>query len=209
MYHAICRSICRSTKLVTHLSIFTLLRSQRSQASRLAGLALLGATLLSACQMTPVETVTPVESKEVAPPPPAPDAAPTVTPASPPPTPSKPAANKPGSMAAPVNKRNGDSELKQGLADYGNGAYTAASQHLQNALSFGLARTADRIAANKYLAFIACASGEAAPCRYHFRKVLLINPRFELSKNEAGHPLWGPVFKEVKAEISASSKVKK
>lgn len=119
----------------------------------------------------------------------------------------KPAASTPSAlppMAAPANKRNSQSELKQGLIDYANGAYESANQHLQNALTIGLARPSDRINANKHLAFIACANGEQTPCRYHFRKVLLVNPRFELSAAEAGHPLWGPVFKEIKAEMKTS-----
>jgi hypothetical protein len=36
-------------------------------------------------------------------------------------------------------------------------------------------------------------------CRDEFRKVLEIDPSFDLRDDEAGHPTWGPVFRSVKA----------
>ena len=112
---------------------------------------------------------------------------------------SKPAPG-PTNVIPPIGKRNAEQELKDGVAAYADADYTAANKYLQNAVNLGLAKRDDRIQANKHLAFIACATGQQAPCRYYFRKVLVINPQFELNDTEAGHPLWGPIFKEVKQQ---------
>jgi hypothetical protein len=54
------------------------------------------------------------------------------------------------------------------------------------------------VTANKYLAFISCVSGRDRQCRAYFRRALELNPSFELEPAEAGHPTWGPVFRNVK-----------
>jgi hypothetical protein len=50
----------------------------------------------------------------------------------------------------------------------------------------------------KYLAFSYCVSNQKPLCKNQFTTLLKIAPAFQLSRGEAGHPLWGPVFKEVK-----------
>jgi hypothetical protein len=37
-------------------------------------------------------------------------------------------------------------------------------------------------------------------CRDEFRKALDLDPSFDLRENEAGHPIWGPAFRSVKAK---------
>jgi hypothetical protein len=37
------------------------------------------------------------------------------------------------------------------------------------------------------------------PCRDEFRAALDIDPSMQLEPAEAGHPVWGPVFRSVKA----------
>ncbi len=44
-----------------------------------------------------------------------------------------------------------------------------------------------------------CAGNRVVPCREEFRKALTVDPELELAPAEAGHPIWGPVFKSVKA----------
>ena len=39
----------------------------------------------------------------------------------------------------------------------------------------------------------------SGPCREEFRKALAIDPGMELAPAEAGHPIWGPIFRSVKA----------
>lgn len=96
--------------------------------------------------------------------------------------------------------RKAEQELSAGLKSYENGQYPQAMKHIQNALSNDLAFKSDRITAYKYLAFIHCASDRKKQCRASFKEALEINPDLELSPAESGHPLWGPVFREVQAE---------
>jgi hypothetical protein len=51
----------------------------------------------------------------------------------------------------------------------------------------------------KYLAFSYCVTSQKPLCKTQFSSLLKLVPTFELSRGEAGHPLWGPVFKEAKA----------
>jgi hypothetical protein len=37
-------------------------------------------------------------------------------------------------------------------------------------------------------------------CRDEFKKALEIDSSFELREDEAGHPIWGPAFRGVKAK---------
>lgn len=96
-----------------------------------------------------------------------------------------------------------EARLAAGVKAYEDGDYKTAQQELQGALDQGLANRVARVRANKYLAFVACATGDRDECKAHFRTALAIDPKFQLSKAEAGHPLWGPVFKQVKAEAAA------
>ena len=91
----------------------------------------------------------------------------------------------------------GEPQLQAGVRQYEDGKYAAATTSLQNALGAGLSDT-DQVTANKYLAFIACTQGRERQCRAYFRRALELNPSFELEPAEAGHPMWGPVFKNVK-----------
>jgi len=72
-------------------------------------------------------------------------------------------------------------------------------RRLQFALEEGLSRP-DRVKAHKYLAFIACVSSQQLTCREEFSIALELDPKFELAPAEAGHPIWGPMFKSVKAK---------
>ena len=99
-----------------------------------------------------------------------------------------------------LSPRKAEQELSSGLKSYENGQYALAAKHLQSALNDELAFNSDRVMAHKYLAFIHCVSDRKKQCRSEFKEALEINPDFELSAAEAGHPQWGPVFKEVQAE---------
>jgi Tfp pilus assembly protein PilF len=90
-----------------------------------------------------------------------------------------------------------DQTLQTGIRQYENGNYAEASRLLQASLDQGLGQ-ADQVRAHKYLAFIHCVSGRDARCRDEFRAALRVDPSFELAANEAGHPIWGPVFRSVK-----------
>jgi Tfp pilus assembly protein PilF len=91
--------------------------------------------------------------------------------------------------------------LEEGIRQYEEGNYRVASRRLQFALEEGLPR-AERVSAHKYLAFIACVSGQQLTCREEFAIALELDPAFELEPAEAGHPIWGPVYKSVKTSRS-------
>ena len=92
----------------------------------------------------------------------------------------------------------GEPDLQSGIKLYEDGRYKEALTSFQGALSAGL-RADDQVIANKYLAFISCVSGRERQCRAYFSRALELNPSFELEPAEAGHPIWGPVFRSVKA----------
>jgi len=91
--------------------------------------------------------------------------------------------------------------LSEGIRAYEEGKYPAAATRLQSALASELLFARDKVAAHKYLAFIHCASGRAQQCRGEFRHAFALDPDFELSKAEAGHPIWGPVYESVRTEF--------
>ena len=92
----------------------------------------------------------------------------------------------------------GASVLSAGLREYENGEYAAAGRALQTAIDLGLTER-ERASAHKHLAFIHCASGRERLCREEFRRALTLNPDLELTAAEAGHPVWGPIFVQLKA----------
>jgi Tfp pilus assembly protein PilF len=90
--------------------------------------------------------------------------------------------------------------LNAGLRLYEDGQYDLSADRLRAAIQLGLRTTPDLIRAHKHLAFILCATGKTDDCADSFRAVLKLDPGFELTKAEAGHPMWGPVFVAVKKE---------
>ena len=106
-------------------------------------------------------------------------------------------ATGPGKEISRIFDRKGEPQLKQGISNYEEGRLPQAATHFQNALEAGL-NEADQVKAHKYLAFIHCVSGRERQCRAHFTTALEIDPAFELERAEAGHPMWGPVFRSVK-----------
>lgn len=88
--------------------------------------------------------------------------------------------------------------LKIGLRQYEEGDYLEAAKNLQVAVDQGL-NPKERAIAHKHLAFIHCASNRESLCRDEFRKALADDPSLDLAPAEAGHPIWGPAFRSVKA----------
>jgi len=108
-----------------------------------------------------------------------------------------------GCVNEPFNNGNAEAEktLATGIHQYEEGNYKAAQIQIQNALDKGLRTYADKATAHKYLAFIHCASYQERACREEFRLVFELNPNFELSPAEQGHPLWAPVYRSVRANM--------
>lgn len=93
----------------------------------------------------------------------------------------------------------GQDELAFGVRAYEDGELPYSAKLLQASLDEGLRDRSDRVRAHKYLAFIHCASNRVPQCRDEFRKALDLDSSFDLRENEAGHPIWGPVFRSVKS----------
>lgn len=88
--------------------------------------------------------------------------------------------------------------LLDGIRAYDEGQHARAEQLLRKALSLNLADPADTATAWKYLAFIACSYSRPAECEQAFAAALRADPGFKLGEAELGHPLWGPVYEQVR-----------
>lgn len=142
-------------------------RSSRASASSLALVAVIGAALVSGC------AVPPAGKGGTA------DAPPSVD--------RRPAER----VAAP-----GEAALSQGIKAYQAGQYAEAESQLQLSLRQGLSVGPDRASAHKFLAFIYCTTKREALCSSAFKAARQADPAFALSKAEAGHPMWGPVYRK-------------
>jgi hypothetical protein len=94
-------------------------------------------------------------------------------------------------------ERPAEKALLAGWRAYDDAQYALAETQLNTALAAGLASPRDRAAAHKYLAFIACTSERTAQCESEFRRARAADPAFALTRPEAGHPVWGPVYKRI------------
>ncbi len=94
--------------------------------------------------------------------------------------------------------RKGEPAFTAGLKQYEEGEYNGSARNLRIAIDRGLSNR-DLVNAYKHLAFINCASGRERQCRDEFRQALAIDPALELGPAEAGHPVWGPIFRSLKA----------
>jgi Tfp pilus assembly protein PilF len=92
----------------------------------------------------------------------------------------------------------GQPALKAGLKQYEDGDYADSAKNLAAALEQGLSER-EQVDARKHLAFIHCASGRQRQCRDEFSRALAVDPKMELAPAEAGHPVWGPIFRSLKA----------
>lgn len=96
-----------------------------------------------------------------------------------------------------VAERPAERALLAGMRAYEDAQYPQAEKQLQAALQGNLVSPRDRAAAHKLLAFIFCTSNRMSDCEVQFRAARAADPGFALSKSEAGHPLWGPVYQRV------------
>jgi len=92
----------------------------------------------------------------------------------------------------------GEPAFSVGLKQYDDGNYTDSARNLLIAIDYGLSAP-ERAKAHKHLAFIHCSANRERECRDEFRKALAVQPAMELEPAETGHPIWGPVFRSLKA----------
>lgn len=108
------------------------------------------------------------------------------------------AAPAPGLMD--VISRPAERALLNGMRAYDEGQYADAEKQLTQSLNSGLASVKDKAAAHKHLAFVYCTSNRVKDCEEAFRAAKQADPAFALSRSEAGHPVWGPVYKRVQPQ---------
>ncbi|HJV95705.1 MAG TPA: TssQ family T6SS-associated lipoprotein [Albitalea sp.] len=94
-----------------------------------------------------------------------------------------------------VIERPAERALFTGIRAYDDAQFAEAERQLGLALRTGLVSPRDRAAAHKYLAFVYCTTNRRALCEAAFRAAQQADPAFALTKSEAGHPIWGPVYK--------------
>jgi Tfp pilus assembly protein PilF len=87
--------------------------------------------------------------------------------------------------------------LVNGLRAYEEGAFERAEQSFRTAVLQSLRDPRDAAVAHKYLAFIACAFNRIGECEQQFKRAFGADPRFLLTDAEIGHPIWGPVYRQV------------
>jgi Tfp pilus assembly protein PilF len=107
------------------------------------------------------------------------------------------AAPKPSVGLTDVIERPAERSLLTGMRAYDEAQYPQAERALQTALYTGLNSPRDRASAYKLLAFIYCTSSRVADCEASFRAAREADPTFALTRSEAGHPQWGPVYRRV------------
>jgi hypothetical protein len=94
--------------------------------------------------------------------------------------------------------------INNGIKNYEDGNYSASIATLQSLVDNKSATNKEKVLAYKFLAFNFCISTTLSKdyrermCRDSFQKAIDLNPFFTLSAAEAGHPIWGPVFSNVK-----------
>ena len=100
-------------------------------------------------------------------------------------------------------RKRAQDQLAQGITQYQAGDFDNAVRSLSASLDHGLLTKEEQSRARKFLAFSHCVSQRDVPCRDEFRKAFEINPQFSLTAAEDGHPIWGPVYRDVRAKLIA------
>lgn len=94
-------------------------------------------------------------------------------------------------------------QLATGVRQYEAGEYDNAQKNLVGALEHGMLTKPEQARARKFLAFSHCLGGREGQCRDEFRRAFEIYPEFALTAAEDGHPIWGPVYRNVRTQLIA------
>ena len=90
--------------------------------------------------------------------------------------------------------------LQDGMAKYDAGDYAEAQKLLESAVKLGLKSKADQVKALKHNAFTLCLADKWSLCRAAFVRIYDVDPEFDLTPAEAGHPSWTKTFAQAKAQ---------
>lgn len=103
-----------------------------------------------------------------------------------------------GKPRAPLSKA--EQLLANGMVKYDAGEFPEALKLLEAATKEGLKEKADQVKAMKYTAFCLCLADRYRDCRAQFIKIYDVDPDFDLTPAEAGHPNWTKTFAGAKAQ---------
>jgi tetratricopeptide (TPR) repeat protein len=95
--------------------------------------------------------------------------------------------------------------LAEGIHKFDTGEFAAALKFFQDAQKEGLTTREDRLRALKFAAFAHCVENRTRECRAEFMKIFEIEPDFDLTAAESGHPSWGRVFLAAKRDAKATA----
>lgn len=112
------------------------------------------------------------------------------------------------SRAASSTATPGQQKLADGIKNYEDGRYKESLDALQAALKAGLPAKADEIRAHKYAAFGYCLTQRTKQCRIEFQHIFKLDPAFELSPSEVGHPAWASIYRSEKQAVAKQGKKK-
>ncbi|KGD98459.1 lipoprotein [Achromobacter sp. RTa] len=93
-------------------------------------------------------------------------------------------------------------QLQQVRDKYSAGRYGEVIRTVATSDALATSTKAVRIEAYKLQAFSYCVSRYPQLCEDSFSRILVLDPSFTLAPNEAGHPAWGPVFQQARAQAS-------
>ncbi len=104
-----------------------------------------------------------------------------------------------------IAERPAERALLSALRAYDEADYPAVERQADLALKTGLKSPRDQATAHKLRAFVYCTSDRVPACEAEFRAARAVDPAFELTKAEAGHPVWGPVYQRTRAAPPAAA----
>ncbi|KVD89973.1 type VI secretion protein [Burkholderia stagnalis] len=110
-----------------------------------------------------------------------------------------------GGCGTPPAQSAARATLDSARTAYDTGDYARTIAILNRAHDIDGADTDTQVAAHKLLAFSYCVTNRVASCRAEFARILALNPRFDLSPAEKGHPIWGPAFEAARRKHASPS----
>ncbi|WP_418515045.1 TssQ family T6SS-associated lipoprotein [Delftia sp. PS-11] len=99
-----------------------------------------------------------------------------------------------------------EQELVDAIQMYVDGRYENAINALTPLSTAQELPMSSQVKALKYIAFSHCVEGRRKPCRQHFDMALALDPSFQLTEAEKGHPVWGREFSNARAAALRSKK---
>jgi hypothetical protein len=91
---------------------------------------------------------------------------------------------------------------------YAEGRYDIAVEQLTPLIGAPELPLSSQVKVLKFMAFSHCAMGRLRPCRQHFDMALQLDPTFQLTEAEKGHPVWGRQFNNARIALRSKRSTK-